>query len=136
MVEVYKLADELGVSSIEIFSVMEKLNVRIQLPNPSVSIDDAQKIKANLKKGSGFSIKNISFFISAVVFLMLVFSINSDSAFADDTATSTPIVKSSSYIDYEPAEDPLLDSKESILVASEGGPDPFYGYYTRNALLI
>jgi len=124
-VEVYKLADELGVSSIEIFSVMEKLNVRIQLPNPSVSIDDAQKIKANLKKGSGFSIKNISFFISAVVFLMLVFSINSDSAFADDTATSTPIVKSSSYIDYEPAEDPLLDSKESILVASEGGPDPF-----------
>ena len=125
MVEVYKLADELGVSSIEIFSVMEKLDVRVQLPNPSVSIDDAQKIKSNLKKGSRFSIKNISFFISAVVFLMLVFSINSNSAFADDTATSTPIVKSSSYADYEPAEDPLLDSKESVLVASEGEPDPF-----------
>ena len=99
MVEVYKLADELGVSSIEIFSVMEKLDVRVKLPNPSVSIDDAQKIKSNLKKGSRFSIKNISFFISAVVFLMLVFSINSNSAFADDTATSTPIVKSSSYTD-------------------------------------
>ena len=125
MVEVYKLADELGVSSIEIFSVMEKLDVRVQLPNPSVSIDDAQKIKSHLKKGSRFSIKNISFFISAVVFLMLVFSINSNSAFADDTATSTPIVKSSSYTDYEPAEDPLLDSKESVLVASEGEPDPF-----------
>ena len=47
--EVYRLADELGVSSIEIFSVMEKLDIPVQLPNPSVSIDDAQKIQNQLK---------------------------------------------------------------------------------------
>ena len=125
MVEVYRLADELGVSSVEIISAMEKLDIPVQLPNPSVSIDDAQKIKASFKKGSGFSFKNISFFIAAVVSLTFVLSINSDRVFADDTATFTPIVKSSSYTDYEPAKDLLLESKESVLVASEEGSDPF-----------
>ena len=125
MVEVYRLADELGVSTVEIISAMEKLDIPFQLPNPSVSIDDAQKIKASFKKGSGFSFKNISFFIAAVFSLTFVLSINSDRVFADDTATFTPIVKSSSYTDYEPAKDPLLESKESVLVASEEGSDPF-----------
>ena len=47
MVEVYKLADELGVSSVEIIAAMKKLGVPVQLPNPSVSIDDAQRIRAS-----------------------------------------------------------------------------------------
>ena len=54
MVEVYKLADELGVSSVEIIAAMEKLGVPVELPNPSMSIDDAQRIRASFKKRSGF----------------------------------------------------------------------------------
>lgn len=55
--EVYKLADELGVSSIEIIAAMEKLGVPVQLPNPSVSIDDAQRIRASFKKVLDFQSK-------------------------------------------------------------------------------
>jgi hypothetical protein len=50
-VEVYKLAHELEVSSIEIIEAMKKLDIPVQLPNPSVSMDDAQKIRASFKKG-------------------------------------------------------------------------------------
>ncbi len=120
MVEVYKLADELGVSSIEIFSVMEKLDIPIQLPNPSVSINDAQKIKSNYKKGSRFSFKNTSLFISAVVSLTLVLSINSDRVFADDTAPPSPIATVS-----EPTVSSLLSLKEQVVVASEAIKDSF-----------
>ena len=120
MVEVYKLADELGVSSIEIFSVMEKLDIPVQLPNPSVSIDDAQKIKSNFKKGSGFSFKNTSLFISAVVSLTLFLSINSDRVFADDTAPPSPIATVS-----EPTVSSLLSLKEQVVVASEAIKDSF-----------
>ena len=74
MVEVYRLADELGISSIEIISAMEKLDIPVQLPNPSVSINDAQKIKASFKKGSGFSIKNTSFFISGILSNILLYN--------------------------------------------------------------
>ena len=120
VVEVYKLADELGVSSIEIFSVMEKLDIPVQLPNPSVSIDDAQKIKSNFKKGSGFSFKNTSLFISAVVSLTLFLSINSDRVFADDTAPPSPIATVS-----EPTVSSLLSLKEQVVVASEAIKDSF-----------
>ena len=118
--EVYKLADELGVSSIEIFSVMEKLDIPVQLPNPSVSIDDAQKIKSNFKKGSGFSFKNTSLFISAVVSLTLFLSINSDRVFADDTAPPSPIATVS-----KPTVSSLLSLKEQVVVASEAIKDSF-----------
>ena len=120
MVEVYKLADELGVSSIEIFSVMEKLDIPVQLPNPSVSIEDAQKIKSNFKKGSGFSFKNTSLFISAVVSLTLILSINSDRVFADDTAPPSPLATVS-----EPTISSLLSLKEQVVVASEAIKDSF-----------
>jgi len=78
VVEVYRLADELGVSTVEIISAMEKLDIPFQLPNPSVSIDDAQKIKASFKKGSGFLFKNLSLFITAIVSITLLLSINSE----------------------------------------------------------
>ena len=119
MVEVYRLADELGVSSVEIISVMEKLDIPVQLPNPSVSIDDAQKIKASFKKGSGFSFKNISFFIAAVVSLTFVLSINSDRVFADDTAPP-PVATAS-----EPTVSSLLAFKEQVVVTSEAIRDSF-----------
>ena len=118
--EVYKLADELGVSSIEIFSVMEKLDIPVQLPNPSVSIEDAQKIISNFKKGSGFSFKNTSLFISAVVSLTLILSINSDRVFADDTAPPSPLATVS-----EPTISSLLSLKEQVVVASEAIKDSF-----------
>jgi hypothetical protein len=119
VVEVYRLADELGVSSVEIISVMEKLDIPVQLPNPSVSIDDAQKIKASFKKGSGFSFKNISFFIAAVVSLTFVLSINSDRVFADDTAPP-PVATAS-----EPTVSSLLAFKEQVVVTSEAIKDSF-----------
>ena len=119
MVEVYRLADELGVSTVEIISAMEKLDIPVQLPNPSVSIDDAQKIKASFKKGSGFSFKNISFFIAAVVSLTIVLSINSDKVFADDTAPP-PVVTAS-----EPTVSSLLAFKEQVVVTSEAIRDSF-----------
>jgi len=119
VVEVYRLADELGVSTVEIISAMEKLDIPFQLPNPSVSIDDAQKIKASFKKGSGFSFKNISFFIAAVVSLTFVLSINSDRVFADDTAPP-PVATAS-----EPTVSSLLAFKEQVVVASEAIKDSF-----------
>ena len=119
MVEVYRLADELGVSTVEIISAMEKLDIPFQLPNPSVSIDDAQKIKASFKKGSGFSFKNISFFIAAVFSLTFVLSINSDRVFADDTAPP-PVATAS-----EPTVSSLLAFKEQVVVASEAIRDSF-----------
>ena len=81
--EVYKLAHELEVSSIEIIEAMKKLDIPVQLPNPSVSMVDAQKIRASFKKGSGFLFKNGSFFITAVVSMTLLLSINSDKVFGD-----------------------------------------------------
>ena len=119
MVEVYRLADELGVSTVEIISAMEKLDIPFQLPNPSVSIDDAQKIKASFKKGSGFSFKNISFFIAAVFSLTFVLSINSDGVFADDTAPP-PVATAS-----EPTVSSLLAFKEQVVVTSEAIRDSF-----------
>src|SRR5210317_807290 len=98
---------------------MEKLDIPFQLPNPSVSIDDAQKIKASFKKGSGFSFKNISFFIAAVVSLTFVLSINSDRVFADDTAPP-PVATAS-----EPTVSSLLAFKEQVVVASEAIKDSF-----------
>ena len=124
MVEVYRLADELGVSSIEIISAMEKLDIPVQLPNPSVSINDAQKIKASFKKGSGFSFKNISFFIAAVVSLTFVLSINSDRVFADDTAPPQVITFSNLKVS-EPTVSSLLAFKEQVVVASEAIRDSF-----------
>jgi hypothetical protein len=50
VVEVYKLADELEVSSIQIIEAMKELDIPVQLPNPSMSTDDAQKIRASFKK--------------------------------------------------------------------------------------
>ena len=124
MVEVYRLADELGVSSVEIISVMEKLDIPVQLPNPSVSIDDAQKIKASFKKGLGFSFKNISFFIAAVVSLTFVLSINSDRVFADDTAPPQVITFSNLKVS-EPTVSSLLAFKEQVVVTSEVIRDSF-----------
>ena len=113
MVEVYKLANELKVSSVEVISAMQKLDIPVQLPNPLVSLNDVQKIRSHFNKGSRFSIKNTSLFISAVVFLTLVLSINSDGAFADDTAPPTPIATSS-----EPTVSSLLSFKENVVFTS------------------
>jgi len=124
VVEVYRLADELGVSSVEIISAMEKLDIPVQLPNPSVSIDDAQKIKASFKKGSRFSFKNISFFIAAVVSLTFVLSINSDRVFADDTAPPQVITFSNLKVS-EPTVSSLLAFKEQVVVTSEVIRDSF-----------
>jgi len=120
VVEVYKLAHELEVSSIEIIEAMKKLDIPVQLPNPSVSIDDAQKIKSIFKKGSGFSFKNTSLFFSAVVSLTLVLSINSDRVFANDIAPPAPIASIS-----EPTVSSLLSLKEQVVVASEAIKDSF-----------
>ena len=122
--EVYKLADELGVSSVEIIAAMEKLGVPVELPNPSMSIDDAQRIRASFKKRSGFSFKNTSLFISAVVSLSLVLSINSDRVFADDTAPPQVIASSNSTVS-EPTVSSLLSLKEQVVVASEVIKDSF-----------
>jgi len=124
VVEVYRLADELGVSSVEIISAMEKLDIPVQLPNPSVSIEDAQKIKASFKKGSRFSFKNISFFIAAVVSLTFVLSINSDRVFADDTAPPQVITFSNLKVS-EPTVSSLLAFKEQVVVTSEVIRDSF-----------
>ena len=122
--EVYKLANELGVSSVEIIASMEKLGVPVELPNPTVSIDDAQRIRASFKKRSGFSFKNTSLFISAVVSLSLVLSINSDRVFADDTAPPQVITSLNSTVS-EPTVSSLLSLKEQVVVASEAIKDSF-----------
>ena len=99
--EVYKLADKLGISSVEIISIMKKLGMPVKLPNPTVSENDAEKIKVNFKKGRGFSGKNLVFFISAVVSLTFILSINGDKVFADDSHTATPDTE---YINFIPSE--------------------------------
>lgn len=120
MVEVYKLAYELEVSSVEIITAMKKLGIPVHLPNPSVSTDDAQKIRTSFKKGSGFLFKNVSLFITAIVSITLLLSINSDKVFADDTAPPTPIATAS-----EPTSSSLLSLKENVVVASETIKDSF-----------
>ena len=120
MVEIYKLAYELEVSSVEIITAMKKLSIPVHLPNPSVSTDDAQKIRASFKKGSGFLFKNLSLFITAIVSITLLLSINSDKVLADDTAPPTPIATAS-----EPTASSLLSLKENVVVASETIKDSF-----------
>ncbi|MDC3241879.1 Ig-like domain-containing protein [Acidimicrobiia bacterium] len=120
MVEVYKLAYELEVSSVEIITAMKKLGIPVHLPNPSVSTDDAQKIRTSFKKRSGFLFKNVSLFITAIVSITLLLSINSDKVFADDAAPPTPIATAS-----EPTSSSLLSLKENVVVASETIKDSF-----------
>jgi hypothetical protein len=103
---------------------MEKLGVPVELPNPSMSIDDAQRIRASFKKRSGFSFKNTSLFISAVVSLTLVLSISSDRVFADDTAPPQVITSSNSTVS-EPTVSSLLSLKEQVVVTSEAIRDSF-----------
>ena len=123
MVEVYKLAHELEVSSIEIIEAMKKLDIPVQLPNPSVSMVDAQKIRASFKKGSGFLFKNGSFFITAVVSMTLLLSINSDKVFADDTPP--PAITSSNSTISEPTIYSLPAFKDQAVVASKTIRDSF-----------
>ena len=123
MVEVYKLAHELEVSSIEIIEAMKKLDIPVQLPNPSVSMDDAQKIRVSFKKGSGFLFKNGSFFITAVVSMTLLLSINSDKVFADDTPP--PAITSSNSTTSEPTIYSLPAFKDQAVVASKTIRDSF-----------
>ena len=123
MVEVYKLAHELEVSSIEIIEAMKKLDIPVQLPNPSVSMVDAQKIRASFKKGSGFLFKNGSFFITAVVSMTLFLSINSDKVFADDTPP--PAITSSNSTTSEPTIYSLPAFKDQAVVASKTIRDSF-----------
>ena len=125
MVEVYKLADELGISSVEIISIMKKLGMPLQLPNPTVSENDAEKIKVNLKKGRGFSGKNLVFFISAVVSLTFILSINGDKVFADDSHTATPDTEYINFIPSEPTVDSLLAFKKNIVSTTVAIKDPF-----------
>ena len=47
VVEVYKLSDELSISSVEIISIMKKLGMPVELPNPTVSKNDAEIIRSN-----------------------------------------------------------------------------------------
>ena len=125
MVEVYKLADELGISSIEIISIMKKLGMPVQLPNPTVSENDAEKIKVNFKKGRGFSGKNLAFFISAVVSLTFILSINGDKVFADDSHTATPETEYINSTPSEPTVDSLYALKKNIVTTSVTIKDPF-----------
>ena len=125
MVEVYKLADELGISSVEIISIMKKLGMPVQLPNPTVSENDAEKIKVNFKKGRGFSGKNLVFFISAVVSLTFIVSINGDKVFADDSHTATPDTEYINSTPSEPTVDSLLAFKKNIVTTSFTIKDPF-----------
>jgi len=123
--EVYKLADELGISSVEIISIMKKLGMPVQLPNPTVSENDAEKIKLNLKKGRGFSGKNLAFFISAVVSLTFIISINGDKVFADDSHTATPDTEYINSTPSEPTVDSLFAFKKNIVTTSVTIKDPF-----------
>ena len=123
MVEVYKLAYELEVSSVEIIEAMKKLDIPVQLPNPSMSTDDAQKIRASFKKSSGFLFKNGSLFITAVLSITLLLSINSNKVFADDTAP--PAITSSNSTISEPTVFSLPAFKEQAVVASNTIRDSF-----------
>ena len=123
MVEVYKLAYELEVSSIQIIEAMKELDIPVQLPNPSMSTDDAQKIRASFKKSSGFLFKNGSLFITAVLSITLLLSINSNKVFADDTAP--PAITSSNSTISEPTVFSLPAFKEQAVVASNTIRDSF-----------
>ena len=102
---------------------MKKLDIPVQLPNPSVSMVDAQKIRASFKKGSGFLFKNGSFFITAVVSMTLLLSINSDKVFADDTPP--PAITSSNSTISEPTIYSLPAFKDQAVVASKTIRDSF-----------
>jgi len=91
VVEVYKLAYELEVSSIQIIEAMKELDIPVQLPNPSMSTDDAQKIRASFKKSSRFLFKNGSLFITAILSITLLLSINSDKVFAETLQFTTVV---------------------------------------------
>ena len=121
--EVYKLAHELEVSSIQIIEAMKELSIPVQLPNPSMSTDDAQKIRASFKKSSGFLFKNGSLFITAVLSITLLLSINSNKVFADDTAP--PAITSSNSTISEPTVFSLPAFKEQAVVASNTIRDSF-----------
>ena len=123
MVEVYKLAYELEVSSIQIIEAMKELDIPVQLPNPSMSTDDAQKIRASFKKSSRFLFKNGSLFITAILSITLLLSINSDKVFADDTAP--PAITSSNSTISEPTVFSLPAFKEQAVVASNTIRDSF-----------
>ena len=125
MVEVYKLSDELGVSSIEIISIMKKLGMTVELPNPTVSKNDAEIIRSNFNKRRGFSSKNLSFFISAVISLTLILSINGEKVFANDTATTTQETEYADSTPSEPTADSLLAFKKNIVTTSVTIKDPF-----------
>ena len=125
MVEVYKLSDELGVSSIEIISIMKKLGMPVELPNPTVSKNDAEIIRSNFNKRRGFSSKNLSFFISAVISLTLILSINGEKVFANDTATTTQETEYADSTPSEPTVDSLLAFKKNIVTTSFTIKDPF-----------
>ena len=124
MVEVYKLAYELEVSSIQIIEAMKELDIPVQLPNPSMSTDDAQKIRASFKKSSRFLFKNGSLFITAILSITLLLSINSDKVFADDTAPPPAVTSSNSTIS-EPTVFSLPAFKEQAVVASNTIRDSF-----------
>ena len=124
MVEVYKLAYELEVSSIQIIEAMKELDIPVQLPNPSMSTDDAQKIRASFKKSSRFLFKNGSLFITAILSITLLLSINSDKVFADDTAPPPAVTSSNSTIS-EPTIFSLPAFKEQAVVASNTIRDSF-----------
>jgi len=124
VVEVYKLAYELEVSSIQIIEAMKELDIPVQLPNPSMSTDDAQKIRASFKKSSRFLFKNGSLFITAILSITLLLSINSDKVFADDTAPPPAVTSSNSTIS-EPTVFSLPAFKEQAVVASNTIRDSF-----------
>ena len=125
MVEVYKLSDELGVSSIEIISIMKKLDMPVELPNPTVSKNDAEIIRSKFNKRRSFSSKNLSFFISAVISLTLILSINGEKVFANDTATTTQETEYADSTPSEPTVDSLLTFKKNIVTTSVAIKDPF-----------
>jgi hypothetical protein len=124
-VEVYKLSDELSISSVEIISIMKKLGMPVELPNPTVSKNDAEIIRSNFNKRRGFSSKNLSFFISAVISLTLILSINGEKVFANDTATTTQETEYADSTPSEPTADSLLAFKKNIVTTSVAIKDPF-----------
>ena len=103
---------------------MKELDIPVQLPNPSMSTDDAQKIRASFKKSSRFLFKNGSLFITAILSITLLLSINSDKVFADDTAPPPAVTSSNSTIS-EPTVFSLPAFKEQAVVASNTIRDSF-----------
>ena len=52
--ELYKLADELNIPSIDILKVLDNLQISYKLPNPEISKQDAKKIRNYYKKKKFF----------------------------------------------------------------------------------